>query len=417
MKHTVYALVLTWVLFLLSLSGCGVKSNPYLCDIRVTENWQCRIMTHPQIWKDGADRWFLSGDTDHVQAFDRSNPADYAMSTMSVAVPNFTSLRIDGGFQTQIYGTSGRNKVDLYGPNAGVSSVNVEVLEDTVLIHARPDADPAITKVIVRIGVQDLRHLVQMGCGPIDAIQLQTDDFRVETTGSASGDLYLAGHINLHSVNQAGSSTIHVFGVDSRSLTVTTCGYGGGVNLFGRVGVRSITHNGSNDINIIGANSSSLTIMAGGAGKVGVKGFVRLHTVEAHDNAEVYVSNSASRSLCVSVYDCARVGIAGSTGTLHAYTSKSGRFWGKSLCALNAYAVSKDVSHINITASNKAYAKAYDSSSIYFFGPDYLLDSFQNGRGLVMATGERNYCNRYGEFRSYDYTDTHAQRPCFVGAG
>lgn len=409
-----------WIMVFLALilMGCAAKQNTYLSADYSCETWQRCLASNPHRWERGADRWFFTADPNTTEEFNRKAPATSAVSTMSVAVPEFSTIRIDGGFQTQIYGTYGHNTVDVYGPNAGVSSLSVDVLNNDVYIHAHPNAAPEITKVIVRIGIRQLNNLVQMGCGPIEGIQLNTTkDISVTSTPTASGPIYLSGHIRLRRVRQAGSSMINIFGVDSRKLNIETCGQCGGVNLAGNVGVRSISHHGLNDINIIGANSPSLCIFANGAGQVGIKGFVRLKKVETHDYVQVYVSQTCSKLIYSDAFDCSRIGLAGSVCNLYTNTFNATRFQGRSLCAQNAYAESRDTSHINITASNRAFATARDDSTIYFFGPSYLLSSFLKGNGQVIPLEGPNWCTRASEFRPYDYTDSHRQLPQFCGAG
>lgn len=412
-----YAAACVMVFLFLTLMACAAKRNTYLSADYAHESWQHSLVSNPHPWKSGADKWFLTADANDTEELNMKAPATSAMSTMSVAVPDFNTIKVDGGFQMQIYGTSGHNSVDIYGPNAGVSSLTVDVINNGIYIHAHPDAAPDVTKVIVRIGIRNLSNLVQMGCGPIEIIQITSKDLSITSTPQSSGDIYLSGHVRLRRVSQQGRGMINVFGVDTRKLDIETCGPCGGVNLYGNVGVQSIIHHGSNDINIIGANSSSLCIFADGAGQVGVKGFVRLKKVETHDYASVYVSQTSSKLIYSDAFDCSQIGLAGSVGNLYTNTLNSTRFQGRSLCAQNVYAESRGSSHINITACNKAFATARDDSSIYFFGPSYLLTSFVKGNGAVIPIEQRNWCNRASEYRSYDYTDMHRQAPRCIGAG
>lgn len=411
--------IVAWIMVSLSLlltGCCAAKKNSYLYADFCTEHWQQCLPRNPCVWKAKASQWFLGGDACDTDFLNHTVAPESAMTTMSVAVPEFAAIQVDGGFQTQIYGSS-HGSVDIYGPNAGVSSLSVEVLDNTVYIHAHPDALPEITKVIVRVGVPQLSKLVQNGCGPIDVLSVTSHNLAIASGPHASGDVYLSGHVRLNEVSQQGCSTINVFGVDTRDLSIQTSGRGGGVNLYGNVGVRSITHNGANDINIIGANSRSLNIYAAGYGKIGIKGFVRLKKVETHDHTEVYVSQTASKQACGEAYDCSVIGLAGSVGNLYINTYNNARFQGHSLCAQNIYAISSDCSHINLSASNKVFATAIDESSIYFFGPEYLLTRFEKAQGKILAIEERNRCNCASEYRPYDYTDMHEPVTPFCGAG
>lgn len=404
------------VLLCVILSGCGSQRNVYLYQDYVREGWQRAVASDPTLWKSHADHWFLTGDANKLEEMNKHAPLTAAISSMSVAVPSFHTIKVSGGFTTQIYGAT-HDSVEVYGPNAGVSSISVDVLGDTLYVRAHPDARPAITKTIVRIGINHLHHLIQMGCGPIDVLQITSKQLDIVSTPGSSGTIYLSGHVKLTSVRAFGGGSIYVFGVDSRNVSIVTAGCGD-VNLWGNVGIRRINHCGMNDINIIGANSPSLSIYASGAGKVSVKGFVRLKRVEARQHARVYVSQSASSRVDAHAYDCATIGLAGSVGILNVDTHQVSRFYGRGFCAQNIYATSTDTSHMNITACNKAYTRAYDYSSIYFFGPDYLVTRFEKGHGVVVSMNERNWCNMASEYRGYDYTDAHQQRSaCFVGAG
>lgn len=412
--------VVAWILafLFLTLFGCASQRNLYLSRDYAHETWQQCLASNPDLWKSGADKWFFTGESNDTEFLNKRASAKSAITTMSVAVPDFSIVKINGGFQTQIYGTSGRNSVDVYGPNAGVSSLSVDVEDNGgIFVHAHPDAAQDITKVIVRIGIGHLNDLQQMGCGPIEVIRVSSSSLNISSSPQSSGDIYLSGHVRLMNVSHAGTGNINVFGVDSSNLNIETYGLGGAVNLFGNVGVRTITHHGANDINIIGANSPSLCIFADGVGTVGVKGFVRLNKVETHDHAQVYVSQTSSKLIYSDAFDCSVIGLSGSVGNLYTNTLNATLFQGRSLCAKNVFAVSHDCSHINITACNKAYAKAYDDSSIYFFGPSYLLTSFTKGKAVVVPLEESNWCNKSSEYRAYDYTDAHCQVPRYVGAG
>lgn len=418
-RHVIVAWIMVFLYF--TLSGCAADQNPYLWSVSSKENWQQCLPSNPNVWKRGADEWFLKRDPCNLDFHQSQTETGYrtsAMSKMSVAVSDsLNTIKVDGGFQTQIYGTEFHNTVDVYGPSVGISSLTVDADDNGVYVHAHRDASPEIIKVIVRIGVKQLNNLVQMGCGPIDIIRITSPDLAITTTPQASGNIYLSGHVRLRQVIQGGSSRITVFGVDTRNLDIQTCGFCGGVNLWGNVGVRSIIHHGMNDINIIGANSPSLCIFADGGGTVAIKGFVRLGKVETHDHAHVYVSQTSSKLLFVSARDCSLIGLSGSVCNLYANTRDNAGFLAQSLCAQNVYACSHDCSHMNITASKRAFATAKDDSSIYFFGPSYLLTPFKSENGIVVPIEGRNFCNRASEFRDYDYTDAHCSPPRFVGCG
>jgi len=371
----------------LLLAGCASHRYPYLNKNLGSESWMRSVDADPNQWARGADNWFMTGDPNATELADRNAPYAAAISTMAVRVPEFANIKSNGDFQVQLFGTYGPNSVYVYGPNNAVRSVIVEVRGNTLCITMAKNAPRNIRKVIIRIGVNQLNNLVQLGCGPIEGIQLHSN--RLFVTSAGKGNIYLAGPMNLARVLATSSGSVSVFGARTPMLDIKTGG-AATVNVGGNIGIRSITHHGIGNINIIGANTDGLRIYADGRGKIGIRGHVNLRTVKARDKTCVYVCNVNSRSLYTWVSDDARVGLAGSAENLYVDTTKRSRFEGHTLCAANAFVRAHDASHINVTASNKIFAAATENGSVYFFGSPNLMSQFVSGLGVVIPIWSDN---------------------------
>lgn len=387
-------------LFVFLLSGCATRPPPHLATDLANEHWQGAVEARPLYWQAGADRWFLTGEAKLPRA--RARNGEATMTTMKTTAGNFSDITIDGGFQVQIFG-SDHNSVFIYGPNAAVGEISVEQGPHAIYIRAKRNAPPTMPQVIVRIGVANLRQLVQAGCGSIEAIQVTSRALRITTTPKASGNIWLSGAVNLQRINKAGTSSIVVFGANTQRLDITTSGQGA-VNVIGNVGARRIEHHGATDINIIGAQSPFLVIVADGTGKIGIQGQASLKKIIAKDSVQIYLYTVYSDLLVAEICDCARVGLAGRVGDLYVNTSGASQFLGRGLCALNIFAQTKGRSHSNLTACNKAYVTAQGESSAYFFGPAYLLSRYQKDNAIVLPIEERNWCTLASEYRPYTYT-------------
>ena len=367
----------------LLLAGCAPTRSPNLNGLSMYENWFRFVDTHPNRWAYGADRWFFTGNPSATENQVKQAPAWAAVSTMAVKVPQFTRIRIEGNFDTQIYGTSQPNSVMIYGPNQNVRDVMVEVLGDTLVIkqaHARQ----AIKGLIVRIGIGELHELTQLGCGTIEAAQIHSSALTVFSRGKGNIFLAGAGMLNVQRIVNAGSSRISVFGAKSRSLDITTCA-SGSVNVSGNVSLRHVIHQGCNEINVIGANNYTVgDINASGAGKVGIYGQANFARIIARNQVKVYATIANHAGLYVYTYDYARVGLAGNVGSIYVDTYAQSAFLGRSLCACSAYVRARAWSHVNIAASNKIFAAATNNASVYFFGSPERMSQFVSGNGLVI---------------------------------
>ena len=351
------------------------------------EHWMREVDTNPMKWTRGADNWFLTGDPNAAEIADRHAPYSAAISTLSVRVPDFTDIKVNGDFQVQIFGTYGHNSVYVYGPNNAVREVAVEVKGNTLCVNQSKKVPRNMGVVIIRIGVNQLNKLIQLGCGTVEGIRLRSQYLVVASRGS--GNVYLSGQLNLQRVFSMGAGSISVFGANTPVLGIKTTG-NGSVNISGNVGIKSILHQGRGNINIIGANSAGLQIDAAGSGKIGINGIVNLRAVRARGQTRVYVYKVASNRLHADAHDRARIGLLGSSQQLFVNTFRSSCFGGKYLCAREAYVRSYGSSHINVSATNKIFAAAAQNSSIYFFGSPQILSQF--GNGMVIPIGGENIC-------------------------
>jgi hypothetical protein len=387
-----YLLLGLILLSYLLLASCASNRNPYVKSDYTEERWMREVDRSPNAWARGADSWFLTGDPNATERLNRGAPPAAAISTMMVQVPDFTSIKVLGDFQVQIFGTYGHDSVYVYGPNDGVRDVAVQVRGTTLCIEQIKGASRNVKNVIVRIGMNSVFAITHLGgAATIEGIKLQSNALDIKATPAVTGNMYLAGNVNLRQVNNAGSGTISVFGANASGLSISATGRGG-VNASGNINLHSINHRGSNNINIIGANSSSpVKIYAEGSGKIGINGRVNIREIIAKGHTCVYAYPVNSNYIYAYAYDSARIGLGGTTGDLFVDTSGSSRFWGRHLCAQNAYVRAHDRSHVNVSASNKIFASATQRSSVYFFGSPDHMSQFVSGNGVVIPVWSSEY--------------------------
>lgn len=365
----------------LALTSCATNRTPGMKMDLTQETWMREVNTNPNVWTRGADQWFLSGKPNSIEMGSRNAPYTAAISTTTINVPNFTRIQVKGDFEVQIFGTYGSNSVYIYGPNDDVRAVAVDVKGDLLCVNQARKASGNIRKVIVRIGVNQLHSLTQLGGGLIEGIQLQSNDLTINASGS--GNVYLAGNMNVRSIVKTGSGCVSVFGANTPVLDIKAAG-SGALNVSGNVGVRSILKNGRSDVNIIGANSDNLKINAKGHGKIGISGIVNLRELTAKDFTRVYVNKITSSDLYAYAYGQSHIGLAGNAQTIYVDAFRSSCVGAKNVCAVAAYARAHDSSHINIGGSGKIFAAATENGSVYFFGTPAVMSQFVSGNGTVI---------------------------------
>jgi hypothetical protein len=380
------------LLAVLVLVSCATSRNPYPRTDLTNENWVSLVDTNPNHWAVGADRWFMTGDPNATEVMVHHAPDRAAISTMAVRVPDFTGIRTNGDFQVQIYGTYDHNAVYVYGPNAGVRQVVVEVRNNVLCISQIKNATRETGRVIVRIGVVNLQRLTHQGCGTVEGRQLRSTGLYVVSAGQ--GNMYLAGNMNLHDVLDTNKGSISIFGAVSAKLNIRAIG-SGSVNISGNIGLNSILHKGSGDINLIGVSGHSVKINAMGKGKIGLLGNADISEIRACDSTCVFAYCLNSDSLYVYTFNSARVGLAGRVNHLYVDTTGSSRFGGRYLQATDAYVRTRDGSHANIMAVNRMFASATNNGSVYFYGSPDIMSQFVNGNGTVIPIWYKDGSN-YG---------------------
>lgn len=343
------------------------------------ENWQGQIDQDPAKWKKHADSWLWFGTPNALERANRSAPYSDAMSTMMVRVPDFTQIRVDGDFEVQIDGRFQHNSVYLYGPNAEMRQIAVEV-RDHVLILRRIDIqDPR--HVIVRIAIHNLQGLTQNGSGKVEGRFIRANPLSLRAGGS--GDIILTGKINVKHIELAGSGDVTILGAYAPLLRIDASGRGT-LNVCGRIGVDTINHTGSGDINLIGVDTNALSIWAGGSGKIALKGIANLKQVTANGKAAVYLSVVRSKDIYAYVRDQAVIGLAGKTKTLYIDARGSSTFAGSQLQSQYTYARAREWAHINTAADDRAFAAADDNSSIYIFGWPNVISPYVNDNAVII---------------------------------
>lgn len=372
------------ILLSLALFGCVVKrERPADFNVDLTrENWMGLVANNPNRFIVGASRWFLTEDPNPTELASRKAPFKAAITTMMVNVPDFSKIKVGGDYQVQIFGTYGHNSVYVYGPNDGVRLASIDVQGDTLCINEQRNDPRHAGRVIIRIGINHLDSLLQVGGGSIEVIRIMSYGLDITQGADATGNIYLSGNVNLRSITKLGSGTISVFGANTPALEILTAG-AGNVNVVGNVGIRSIIHHGDVEINIIGANSNSLTIDADGKGKISINGPVRIKEMHVKGATCVYAYPINTEKLFVYLCDQARVGLAGFARDLQVVANGLSRFEGRNLCSENAFVKAFDHSHINVSATSKAFASATQTASVYYFGPPTLLTKFTKDLGVI----------------------------------
>jgi hypothetical protein len=390
MKRKYWALAI--IFSLLTLIGC----TPYYFYLKsgdlTHENWLASVYRSPDVWMRGADHWFLTGDPNETEVAHRRLGPNGGISTTMVNVPGFTCIKAKGDFQLQIFGTRGHNSAYLYGPSEALKNVTVTMQGNTLVINQIKPLPCMGKRVIVRVGVNQLRSLTQLGTGTIEGIHLESDDLTI--TSLNKGSIYLSGNLNLRCVKSNGGGPITVIGANTPCLDIFSNGFGSCINICGNVGVRYIVHHGVGDINIIGANSAGLNVLVNGRGKIGIEGPVNVQDIRAYGASCVLITNVQSQRLSLYMTGGAYVGLAGRVSHLFLQAKDSSNFLGRNLCVLEAYVLAKDKAHVNLNARNRIFASARAESSIYLFGKTGMTSQFvkDNAAIISLAAAERSQC-------------------------
>jgi hypothetical protein len=368
----------------LAITSCANNRDIFSTQVRpdlTRENWIQNVNLDPSKWTAHLDGWFYNGKPTEVEKYGNDAPYTLAMTTMQIRVPDFTSIQVDGPYRVQIVGSQEHNSVFVYGPNFAARQTAVEIRGSTLFIHPPKDAGTAyLNRVIVRIGIHNLRNVYFNGGGDIEGKNITSDALNI--VGSNCGHLTLAGEMNLTTIKQTGGGNITVLGAYTPALNIRVYGKGI-VNVNGRVGVRSIDNRGGH-VNIIGADSDLLTVYAAGPSTTSISGYVNLKKLTALDNSRVYMYWVNSTGAYINLYDWSRVGLAGSARNLNLEVSNSARFEGQYLHVDNIYVRTRGWSHANVYPGKKLFAAALDDSSIYFFGSPNVISRYTAKNGAVI---------------------------------
>lgn len=377
-KHIVFWIALFAALI---LSGCAnrdcLRTQVNSCYLH--ETWLQKINLDSSKWLRCADSWYRTGAPNCTERYANAAPPSSAITTMSIKVPNFTGISVNGTFQVQIVGGQMRNGVYIVGPNIETRQVSVEMHGNTLYLSQTKKCN--LNNVIVRIGICNLRSLCNRGCSRIEGKMIDSDQLAITSCGS--GSILLSGQMNLTKVSQTGAGAVTIIGAHTPSLCIYA--YGNGcVNICGRVGVKSIANHGSGTINILGTDTDSLVISTSGRTTTNAVGYANVKKITARDNSRVYMYwvNSCNTVVCASQHAC--IGLAGNAKNLNIDIQGYAQFSGQYLHGGNVYVRTRGCAHANVAADQKIFAAALDHSSIYFFGSPNIVSRYISQSGIVI---------------------------------
>jgi hypothetical protein len=377
-----HGLLLMLIIGVIVLIGC---STPHVqapvSDNLTQENWMQKVNLSSNNWIRNADPWFLTGEPNQLEQSLKNTLNTSGTATTAIQVAGFNNLVVNGPFQVQIIGGQDHDSVFVFGPYDAARQVLIQNSANTLRITLAKDCKVNLGKVIVRIGVRNLKSITNLGSGNIYGRNIYSNGLIL--TECSSGCIILNGQMQLNKVNQQGTGTITVIGAVTPCLFINVKG-NGNVNVCGRVGIQEIIHLGDGCVNIIGADSNSLVIHAAGKGMTTVAGVVNLKKVIACDYSYVYVYCVNSKDLYISQSNCSRVGLAGYVSNMNIDMVDSARFGGKYLHADNIYVKTRNWSHANVNPNKKIFAAALNKSSIYMFNSPDAISQYPGGSGVVL---------------------------------
>ncbi len=385
-KNMVLGAILVIFLTLLGCKG-PIYSPTQFNSCLLNENWMQTVNTNPSKWLKNVDSWFITGQPNQTERANLRAPDAAAISYMSVRVPYFSNLKVEGDFQVQIVGNQATTSAYVVGPNTLVNDVVVEVNNQTVFIHPRKDSKANLSKVIVRLGVRDLQSITNAGTGTILGRHIVSIGLKI--TNCASGCIILNGDMNVTKVIQSGSGTITVMGACAPCVQVEVK-TNGNVNLSGHVGIQKIIHLGDGQVNIIGADTDSLSIEASGCGLTSVVGYAQLKKVTAKNSSQVYVYWVTGQGAYICASDSAIIGLAGSAANMNIDAYNNSRFWGQYLRGGTVYVRTEEYAHANVNVVCRLFAAATNYSSIYFFGTPTVVSRYTTQNGVVLPVWSKS---------------------------
>jgi hypothetical protein len=351
------------------------------------ENWMQQVNLNPNIWTKNADPWYFSADRDlitHQPVFD---PVAEEMAAKPIRIPDFTHINVNGNFRIQIVGSQPRTSVTVLGPKQAKRLICIQIRNQTLYIYPAPECKNDkkcprnFNDVTIRIGIHDLRSLTTNGDSSITGKDIYSSGLAINATNRSQ--LLLRGNMKLALVNDSGCATTTIIGAVTPCLYINVKGCGT-VNVAGRVGVKCIRNLGQGNVNIIGACSHDLSVFGGDTSTTKIAGIANVRRVIAYGHSRIFMYWVNANCAIVKVSDHACVGLAGYTQSLYVDTDTAAVFYGKCLIAGSAFVRTFGLSHVNVTATKKIFASAYDDSSIYYFGSPSIISRFVYGNGIII---------------------------------
>lgn len=354
------------LLFFGPVTGCTPPPVLPENNTSLNETWPKQINTQPNLWLKNADNWFVTGNPNKLEK--SLNKAQAARAEDIVAQTllrsSFNEIVVAGNFQVQIIGGQAKDSISAYGPRDLLKALKIESIGHKISILPA-EGVINLDRVIVRIGIKNLRKLTNLGAGDILGRGVTSKALMVTLQGS--GNIYLGGNMNLKQVNQLGMGTITIIGAFTPSLFIEAPG-DGLINISGRVGIQSIHQTGNGCIRIIGADSDSLCINTFAAGRIEVVGTVNLQELKARGRSRIYMTCLRSSQLKVLAQNSAHVAFAGIAVQAHVYVADEARFSGQYLKTENMFVNTKNKAQANVSAYHEVFVSAQDQSQVYYYG-------------------------------------------------
>jgi hypothetical protein len=381
-SHRLLSIILfSLITILTACTNTNYPSKPLKYDL-LGENWIPQVNLNSTLWTRGADNWFFTGEPNQIERAANSASPDKAMTIIAVKVPQFTDVTVQGCFQVQIDGGQEHNSVFILGANDAVRGTVVQVSGNKILIAQRNDDKSQtidFSKVIVRIGIRNLRNFTVGGGAKVEGHNVMSDGLIIRSTNP--GNILLSGNMKVLNITNMGSGTISILGANTPCLDINSLG-GGTVNVCGRIGIRTINNKGGGAVSVIGADSKSLTVNAEG-GFTSVAGYVNLRKITATNNSCVLIYWVNSNGAYVFARDTATVGLAGNALMENINLTHNARFLGQYLHGGNIFVQTQNNAHANVSTNQKLFASASDTSSIYYFGTP-AVSPYITGNGVVI---------------------------------
>src|ERR1700722_11059485 len=89
----------------LIFSGCANNSARHSVDIQKnleSEHWMQHINLDPNKWTKNASPWFFNNEPTRFDQYESNSPLSRAITNMTIRVPDFKRIRVEGPFRIQI---------------------------------------------------------------------------------------------------------------------------------------------------------------------------------------------------------------------------------------------------------------------------------------------------------------------------